>query len=168
MATVTSSDRLDNGAPAMVLIWMFVCGYTWEIVTDLHKGHVMKWTLYNALTNACFLVSLFASLLDQCAGHPRESLAGHCPILVAEAFFAVGVTLSFGRIFYFAQLISAIGPLLHAVSHVATVMMLSLCVVMVILFAFATGMSGLYGYYEDTESTDSAGNVLTQPDSFLK
>jgi hypothetical protein len=61
-----------------------------------------------------------------------------------------------------------VGPLLHGVASALSALLLMVIVAMVILVAYATGLSGLYSYYEGMQQTGDDGNVREQPDSFTR
>lgn len=182
---VRQSAGLDD--PLLIVIWIFIAGHIWEAIKTVaypssltHGSDFLahRWNVHSTITGLCFLVAFVAQIASViCAEHVydasykealREEWPWNDPLLVYEAFFSIGVTLSFFRLFYFLEVTEVFGPLLIRIRHVLWVIAKMFFIALLVIFAFATGLSGLYVYYKGMERTAGDGGVTQQSDSFTR
>ena len=98
--------------------------------------------------------------MDRCEWEPLD------PYLWAEAFFALANILTVVQVYSFFKVSSVLGPLQVSLKKMVFDVSKFLILFIVVLSAFAIGMTFLYTGYADYSFTNKAGEVETQKNTF--
>lgn len=179
-------NELDNtsyvrGPPDTGFEWLvivYVLGFVWSSIRRCWKQGTkayfkQKWHVYDVimlfLFCATFAIWGWAWQDVRVYGHrfiPRRFWYQYDPTLLAEALYAVATIVAFGKLLYFFQLGSRLGPLQVSIGRMFKDIFDFLVVFLVVLVSFATGMHKLYHYYKGQVRRIN-GEQVVQKDAFV-
>ncbi|CAH1777258.1 unnamed protein product [Owenia fusiformis] len=182
MTTETRKRGQHPGDAIEWLIIVWVVGLLWNHAKVLWgQGRVAYfktlWHIYDivmigtfVLTFVCWAISYTWVRIagTSYADELRRFWFAEDPILLAEGFFSIGTVLAFGRIVYLFQMSQILGPLQISLSRMLDDILQILLTFLLTMFCFASGLTRLYSYYENSVRVNPNNSTKTQPPQFVE
>jgi len=151
-----------------IVILMYVFGFVWEEITEIRKDGFKKylrnmWNLLDVLRDMLYLSTMFLrvfayiqqyqeiSVDPQTAYIPREEWDGFDPQLISEGLFAAANVLSALKLVHIFSINPYLGPLQISLGRMVVDIVKFLVIYVLVLFAFACGLTQLLWYFNDLE-----------------
>jgi len=150
------------------VILMYVFGFVWEEITEIRKDGLRKymrnmWNMLDVLRDTLYLSTMLLRIMafiqqyqeikadPQTAYIRREEWDGFDPQLISEGLFAAANVLSALKLVHIFSINPYLGPLQISLGRMVVDIVKFLVIYVLVLFAFACGLTQLLWYFNDLE-----------------
>ncbi len=173
------SVRKTSSTVKEVIIYIYVFSFLYKVVNDfLVKGLQAVSVEIGVILLIClsFLVAFLSACADFVMNSSRnstEQVANRViwdwndPLLVGDSFYCVGIILSVAFILSFFRISSQMGPMLITLLAMLIDVIKMAVLFLILLFAFAFGMTRLLSIYQGMTRISSSGTE-SHPDMFTR
>lgn len=165
----------DTGIEFLIILYVMAflvqnMNFIFRYGTTTYMKH--KWNIYDMFMISLFLLSFVCWAWSWCNIQStvfmftqRKYWDAYEPTLIGEAIYAIATMFAFGRIMFFFQIFSGIGPLQLSFSRMFRDIINFFLIFLTVLMAFAMGLYKLYHNYAGMQKKVE-GDVIKQDDAF--
>ena len=165
-----------------IAIWFWITSFVVEEIRTLAAGGLKiykknKWVLFRCLMTSLFLASFLTRSVnvliaaehgDEYRELERQLWPWNDPMLVSEALFCIAVVMAFIRIIQLFQISQVLGPLQISLGLMMRNILEMFAILVVVMFAFASGLTRLYHYYDGSTQISDEGETVEQQSAFTR
>ncbi|KAF2366307.1 Transient receptor potential channel [Trinorchestia longiramus] len=161
-------QRGNLPTPIECVILLYVFGFLWEEVKEIHKDGLGKyfrnmWNILDVMRDSLYLSTMLLRIFayiqqsieisedPQTAFIPREQWDGFDAQLISEGLFSAANILSALKLVHIFSINPYLGPLQISLGRMVIDIVKFFFIYTLVLFAFACGLTQLLWYYNDLE-----------------